>query len=58
MDSKIAGISLVMSTEFAINVVGIVVGDPLEWLALSWESKNRICSSFDGCMVPFYECMF
>lgn len=58
MDSKITGTSSSMSTKAIMNAVGIMVGDPLEWLALlvSWE--KGICSSFDDCVVPFYECLF
>lgn len=48
----------ILSTEVAMNVARIMVGDPLEWLTLLVEPKKRICISFDDCVISFYECMF
>lgn len=42
----------------AIDATNIVVGDPLNWSVLQVDSGKRICNPFDGCPVPFYECMF
>lgn len=55
VDVNIIGTSLALRTKVVIYNVGILVGDPLEWLALLVESKMRICSSFDDYMVPLYE---
>lgn len=47
-----------MSIGADIEVTGIVVNDPLEWLALPMIQEKRICSFFEECMVPLYEFMF
>lgn len=56
MDINVAGNSFAMSTEVSISAANIMVGDPLELLALSMLGKKRICGSFDDCMISFYEC--
>lgn len=58
MDTKIVGTSSVLSIEDVIDESVIMVGDHLEWLTLLLEPKKRICSSFNDCVIPFYECMF
>lgn len=58
INTNIAGISLAMDIEIVIYVVGIVVDDPLEWLAILVESKKGIYSSFEDCVVVFHEGMF
>lgn len=47
-----------MRFDVDINVAGIVVSDSLEWLAHRVDPKKRIYSSFNDCLIPFYECMF
>lgn len=37
-----------------IEVIGIVVGNPLEWPTLQVGQDKRICSSFNDCVVPLY----
>lgn len=58
VDTKIVGSSSVMRSEIVIDDAVIMVGDPLEWLILLVGLKKRICSSFDDCMIPLYECLF
>lgn len=52
------GTSSVLSIEVFIYATGIMVDDPLEWLALPVESKKRMCNSFNNCMITFYECLY
>lgn len=47
-----------LTTEAALRDADIMVGDPLEWLALVVSGEKMICNSFDDCMVPFHECLF
>lgn len=35
-----------------------MVGNPLEWSVLPVGLDKRICTSFNECAVPFYECQF
>lgn len=58
MDIKIEGTSLVLSIKVTIYADGIIVSDPLEWLALLVEPKKRICNSFDDNAIPLYEWFF
>lgn len=46
------------NTKATIDVANIMVGDPLDWPVHHVGSKNGICSSFDECLVPFYEFLF
>lgn len=55
VDAEIMGTLAIMSTREAINVAGIVVGDPIEWLTLLVNSGNKIYNFFDDCAIPFYE---
>lgn len=55
VDAKMMGTLAIMSTREAINVAGIVVGDPIEWLTLLVNSGNKIYNFFDDCAIPFYE---
>lgn len=57
-DAKVAGTSSILNTEAAIDAACIVVGDPLECLVLPRGPEKMISSSFDDCMIPFYECLF
>lgn len=45
----------VLKIEATIEVVGSVVGDPKNWLALPVDSEIRIYNSFDECTIPLYE---
>lgn len=36
----------------------VEVGSPLDWVLVPVDSNKRIYSSFDGCFIPFYECLF
>lgn len=35
----------------------ITIDNPLDWSILSVGLEKRICSSFEGCLVPMYECL-
>lgn len=56
--TRIAGTSLTLNNEVAIGVAGIMDDDLLEWLVLLVELGKRLCSSFDECVIMFYECFF
>lgn len=58
MDTKTTGTSSAMSIGDVIDVDGIMVGDTLKWLALLVDPENRICSSFNDCVILFYKCLF
>lgn len=58
MDAKVTDTSLARSNKANIDVDGIMVGDPLEWLAILVNPEKRICDSFDEYMISFYECLF
>lgn len=55
---RIAGTSLTLNTEVDIDVAGIMDDNLLEWLVLLVELGKRLCSSFDECVIQFYECFF
>lgn len=50
--------SIVMSIGATIDVVGLVVNDPLDWSVLPVGLKKRILKSFDGCSFLLYKCLF
>lgn len=58
MYTKIKATPSILSTWVAVEADTIMVSDPLEWLAFPVGSNKRICSSFDECVVPFYEFYF
>lgn len=58
MDTKIEGTISTLSTKAVINAVGIMVGNPWEWLPLLVSGENRISSSFENFVVLFYVCLF
>lgn len=58
MDTRIMGTSSVMSTEDAIDAARIMVSNPSKRLVLPLEPEKIICISFDGCVIPLYECLF
>lgn len=58
VDTEVVGTSSILRTGDAIDAAEIFVGDPLKWLALPVEPEKRIFSSFDDCVIPFYESMF
>lgn len=41
-----------------ITNVAIMVTNSYDWSVLPLGSTERICSSFEGCSVPLYECLF
>lgn len=47
-----------LSIKATINVVGIMVCDPLDWSVLPMGSENRIYNYFGCCLVLLYECLF
>lgn len=51
------GTLTVLSTKATTDVVGIMVGDPLDWSIFSVGPGERICKSFDDYLISFYECM-
>lgn len=58
VDAKVKGTSSALSIKASLNDANIMVGDPLEWLVLLVQWGKMLCSSFDDCMVPFYEFLF
>lgn len=44
--------------EVGMDAIGIMVGDPLEWLTLPVGPKKRISSSFDNWVILHYKCLF
>lgn len=54
VDAKVSGTPYVPSSEIPIDVVGIVVSDPLELSIHLMGSENRICISFDDYVIPIY----
>lgn len=55
--TKVVGTSLVQSTKVAINAAGIVIGDPLQWLAILVSGEKRICSLFLRVHDPIDACL-
>lgn len=58
IDTIITCISYALSTEAAINVVGILVCDFLEWPTHLVGPEKRICIYFDDCVITLYKCLF
>lgn len=56
--SRSGGYPIFLSIEEAINVVGIVVGDPLDWSVLLIGPDKGIYISFGEFFVQFYEYQF
>lgn len=55
---NVAGTPSTLSTETSLSNVDIRVYNSLEWSILPVPKEKKICTSFDDCMVPFYECWF
>lgn len=58
MVAKLVGIPSILNAEEAIDVIVITVCDPSDWSVFHVDSEKMICSSFDECLVPFFECLF
>lgn len=58
MDEKVTSISSAVSTKVILRDYDIMFGDSLEWSVILVSGEKMIHSSFDDCMIPFYECMF
>lgn len=58
MDEKVTSISSALSTKVVLRDYDIMFGDSLEWSVILVSGEKRIRSSFDDCMILFYECMF
>lgn len=54
VDAMVAGTFSTLITEAAHSNVDIVFDDPVEWLVLPVSGENKICNSFDDCMVLLY----
>lgn len=57
MVTKVIGTHSTLNIIVAINV-DIMVGNSLDWSVLPLDFVERICSSFEGCLVLLYECLF
>lgn len=51
MGPEVVGTLSAIKTKVAIDVPGIVFGDPLDWLTLMVGPEKRICGTFDDCTV-------
>lgn len=58
VNAEVMGNPSVMSIVPVVEVVCIMVGDPLEWLGLPVGPNKRACRSFNECAGPLYKCVF
>lgn len=56
--TKIVGTPSILNVETTIAIVDITFSDLLNYFVPLLRSEKMICSFFDGCFVPLYECMF
>lgn len=58
MTSKIVGTPYVLNIMNAVTQANITISNPPDWEIPLVGPEMRVCSSFEGCLVPLYECLF
>lgn len=52
MDTKVVATLSFFITKSTVDVVGTVVGDPMDWSVLPLVLEKKICSYFEDCVIP------
>lgn len=58
MDAKIVGTHLVLNIVEVITHDNIMISDTPYFVIILVGPSDRVCNSFEGCLVPLYECLF
>lgn len=58
MVTEIIGTPFVFYIVDVVTKVDITVGNPIDWVILPIVMDERVCSYFEGCSGPLYECFF
>lgn len=58
VDSGILETSSTLDKPTIVREANIEVCSSSNWLVVPVETSKRICSNFEECSIPFYECLF